>query len=155
MQVGNGHGRFLRIKQEKNMNEASLIKPDLQFSIVCDSIRREDNGKMMFIGIFEVINAKSFPVTHNELFIANRWIKGMGSFTEKTKIVNSKDNKIVVETRDVDFELKGIDASHTVISKFMNIVFHEAGKYQVEIILNGETVRYYPLIVTQKSYTTS
>ncbi len=132
------------------MNEGSLIKPDLQSSIICDSIRREDNGKMMFIGIFEVIGAKTFPATHHELFIANKWIKGMGGFTEKTKIVNSKNNKIVAETRDVDFELKGIEMSHTVISKFVNIVFHEAGKYQVEVMLNGETVRYYPLIVTQE-----
>ncbi len=132
------------------MDKDSLIKPDLQFSIVCDSIRREDNGKMMFIGIFEVIGARTFPATHHELFIANRWIKGMGRFTEKARIVNSKDNKVVVETRDVDFELKGIESSHTVISKFVNIVFHEPGKYQVEIILNGEIVRYFPLIVTQE-----
>lgn len=132
------------------MNEDSLIKPDLQFSIVCDSIRREDNGKMMFIGIFEVIGAKTFPAAHHELFIANRWIKGMGSFREKTRIVNSKDNKVLVETRDVNFELKSIDSSHTVISKFLNIVFHEPAKYQVEILLNGEIVRYYPLIVAQE-----
>jgi len=132
------------------MNKDSLIKPDLQFSIVCDSIRREDNGKMMFIGIFEVIGARTFPATHHELFIANRWIKGIGSFTEKARITNSKDNKVVVETRDVNFELKDIKSSHTVISKFMNIVFHEPAAYQVEILLNGEIVRYYPLIVAQE-----
>ncbi|MFA5388286.1 MAG: hypothetical protein WC312_00845 [Candidatus Omnitrophota bacterium] len=132
------------------MDKDSLIKPDLQFSIVCDSIRREDNGKMMFIGIFEVIGARTFPATHHELFIANRWIKGMGSFTEKTRIINSKDNKIIVDTREVNFELKGIDSSHTVISKFVNIVFREPGKYQVEVLLNNEVVRYYPLIVAQE-----
>jgi hypothetical protein len=135
------------------MDNNSLIKPDLQFSIVCDSIRREDNGKMMFIGIFEVIGAKNFPVTHNELFIANRWIKGMGSFTEKTRIINSKDNKIAVETNDVNFELKAIESSHTVISKFMNIVFREPGKYQIEILLNSEVVRCYPLVITQEPLT--
>lgn len=132
------------------MDEVNLIKPDLQFSIICDSIRREDNGKMMFIGIFEVIGAKNFPATHHELFIANRWIKGMGRFTERTRIVNSKDSKIVAETRAVDFELKGIDASHTVISKFVNIAFPEPGKYHVEVILNGEVIRYYPLTVAQE-----
>jgi len=132
------------------MNKDSLIKPDLQFSVVCDRIRREDNGKMMFIGIFEVIGARSFPATHNELFIANRWIKGMGMFTEKTRVVNAKDNKVIVETRDVNFELKSIESSHTVISKFMNIVFHEPGRYQVEVILNGEIIRYYPLVVAQE-----
>ena len=132
------------------MND-SLVKPDLQFSIICDSIRREDNGKMMFLGIFEVIGAKTFPATHHELFIANRWIKGMGRFTERTRIVNVKDNKIVVETRDVDFELKAIESSHTVISKFMKIVIHDPGSYHVEVILNGgEVIRYYPLVVAQE-----
>jgi hypothetical protein len=129
------------------MSEDISIKPDLQFSIVCDSIRREDNGKMMFIGIFEVIGAKTFPARHHELFIANRWIKGTGSFKEKTKIINLKDNRVIVETNEVSFELKNIEAVHTVISKFVNIVFPEPGKYQVEVLLDGEIVRYYPIIV--------
>ena len=131
------------------MEEAIVIKPDLQFSIVCDSIRREDNGKMMFIGIFEVIGAKNFPAKHHQLFIANRWIKGTGRFKEKTRIINSRDNSKVVETKEVEFELKSIEAAHTVISKFLNIVFPEPGKYQVEVFLNGEIVRYYPIIVAQ------
>ncbi len=131
------------------MSSESLIKPDLQFSIVCDSIRREDNGKLMFIGIFEVIGAKTFPAKHGQLFIANRWIKGAGRFKEKTRIINIKDNKPIVETKEVEFELKSIESAHTVISKFINIVFPEAGKYQVEILLNGEVLRYYPIVVTQ------
>ncbi len=131
------------------MTEDSLIKPDLQFSIVCDSIRREDNGKLMFIGIFEVIGAKTFPAKHHQLFIANRWIKGTGKFTEKTRIINAKDNKPIVETKEVSFELKTIDSAHTVVSKFLNMVFPEPGKYQVEILLNGEILRYYPIVVTQ------
>jgi len=126
------------------------IKPDLQFSILCDSIRREDNGKMMFIGIFEVIGANTFPAKHHELFIANRWIKGMGIFREKTRIVSANSSKVIVETKEVDFDLKTIDSSHTVISKFMNIIFPEPGKYQVEVLLNGDIVRYYPLIIAQE-----
>lgn len=132
------------------MTEDILIKPDLQFSIVCDSIRREDNGKMMFIGIFEVIGAKTFPAKHRELFIANRWIKGAGKFKEKTRVVNVKDGKVIVETKEIDFELKSIDSVHTVISKFINIVFPNPGKYQVEVLLNGEMLRYYPIILAQE-----
>lgn len=132
------------------MGSDILIKPDLQFSIVCDSIRREDNGKLMFIGIFEVIGARSFPVKHYQLFIANKWIKGTGRFREKTRIVGLKDNKTIVETKEVAFELSNIEASHTVISKFMNIVFIEPGRYQVEVLLNSEILRYYPLILVEE-----
>ncbi|MBU1853631.1 MAG: hypothetical protein KJ957_06275 [Candidatus Omnitrophica bacterium] len=132
------------------MTDEITIKPDLQFSIVCDSIRREDNGKLMFIGIFEVIGAKKLPAKHPHLFIANRWIKGIGKFKEKTRIVSLKDNKLIVETKEVNFELKTIEAAHTVLSKFVNIVFPEEGKYQVEVLLNDEILRFYPIIVTQK-----
>ncbi|MFH1783092.1 MAG: hypothetical protein ABH848_05705 [Candidatus Omnitrophota bacterium] len=131
------------------MSAESLINPDLQFSIVCDSIRREDNGKLMFIGIFEVIGAKKFPARHHQLFIANRWIKGSGTFTEKTRIVSLKDNKVLVETKEVTFELKTMEASHTVISKFVNVMFPEPGKYQVEVLLNGNILRFYPIILAQ------
>ena len=131
------------------MSDDIQMNPDLQFSIVCDSIRREDNGKMMFIGIFEVIGAKNFPAKHRELFIANRWIKGAGRFTEKTRVVNLKSNKMVIETKEVTFELKNIEAAHTVISKFLNIVFPEPGRYQVEVLLNGELLRSYPIILAE------
>lgn len=126
------------------------IRPDLQFSIICDSIRREDNGKLMFLGIFEVIGARTFPAKHHELFIANRWIKGAGKFREKTRIVNSRDNRTVVETNEVLFELRDIEAAHTVISRMLNIVFPEPGKYRVEVLLDGEILRYYPVIVAQE-----
>ena len=131
------------------MSDDIQMNPDLQFSIVCDSIRREDNGKMMFIGIFEVIGAKNFPAKHRELFIANRWIKGAGKFTEKTRVINLKSNKMIVETKEVTFELKNIEAAHTVISKFLNIVFPEPGRYQVEVLLNGELLRSYPIILAE------
>lgn len=131
------------------MSDDIQMNPDLQFSIVCDSIRREDNGKMMFIGIFEVIGAKNFPAKHHELFIANRWIKGAGKFTEKTRVINLKSNKMIVETKEVTFELKNIEAAHTVISKFLNIVFPEPGRYQVEVLLNGELLRSYPIILAE------
>ena len=131
------------------MSDDMSMKPDLQFSIVCDSIRKEDNGKMMFIGIFEVIGAKNFPAKHRELFIANRWIKGAGKFTEKTRVINLKSNKMIVETKEVTFELKNIEAAHTVISKFLNIVFPEPGRYQVEVLLNGELLRSYPIILAE------
>lgn len=132
------------------MSDDISMKPDLQFSLVCDSIRREDNGKMMFIGIFEVIGARTFPVKHHELFIANRWIKGSGHFKEKTRIISLRDNKMTAETKEIEFELKDMNHAHTVISKFVNIVFPEAGRYQVEVLLNDEIVRFYPVILVQE-----
>lgn len=125
------------------------IKPNLQFSVLCDDVKREDNGKFMLIGLFEAINAKKFPATHPTLFLVNRWCKGEGTFNQKIRIVNTADNKVVFETDDQPFELKDIDGHHTLISKINNIVFNTAGKYWVEILLNGDLVLNYPIMLRE------
>ena len=125
------------------------IKPNLQFSVLCDDVRREDNGKFMLLGLFEAINAKSFPATHQMLFVVNRWCKGEGRFTQKIRIVNTKDKKMVFQTDDQPFELEDIDRHHTLVSRFNNLVFPNAGKYWVEILLDGELILNYPIILKE------
>ncbi|MDD5496267.1 MAG: hypothetical protein PHP46_04100 [Candidatus Omnitrophica bacterium] len=125
------------------------IKPNLQFSVLCDDVRREDNGKFMLLGLFEAINAPTFPARHSSLFVANRWCKGEGNFTQRIRIVNTKDKKIVFQTEDQPFELKDIDGHHTLISRFNNLVFPDPGKYWVEIFLNGELMLNYPIMLKE------
>jgi len=125
------------------------IKPNLQFSVLCDDVKREDNGKFMLIGLFEAINAKLFPATHPSLFVVNRWCKGEGAFTQKIRISGARDAKAVFETGDQPFELKDIDGHHTLISKVNNIAFPSAGKYWVEIFLGGDLVLNYPIMLKE------
>jgi len=125
------------------------IKPNLQFSVLCDDLRREDNGKFMLIGLFEAINARKFPATHHALFVVNRWCKGEGHFTQKIRIVNPGDSSIVFQTDDQPFELKDIDYHHTLISKVNNITFKAPGKYWVEVLLGGDLVLNYPLMLKE------
>ena len=125
------------------------IRPNLQFSVVCDDVRREDNGKFMLIGIFEAINAVEFPAKHHTLFVANRWCKGEGSFTQKIRIVNTRDKAIVFQTEDQLFQLQDIDTHHTIISRFNNLLFPSPGKYWVEIFLNNELILNYPIMLKQ------
>ncbi len=125
------------------------IRPNLQFSVVCDDVRREDNGKFMLIGIFEAINAVEFPAKHHTLFVANRWCKGEGSCTQKIRIVNTKDKAIVFQTEDQSFQLQDIDTHHTIMSRFNNLLFPCPGKYWVEIFLNNELILNYPIMLKQ------
>jgi len=127
------------------------IKPNLQFSVLCDDVRREDNGKFMLLGLFEAINARKFPATHPVLFVVNRWCKGEGPFLQKIRIVNSNDKSVVFQTDDQSFELGDIDAHHTLVSRFVNLVFKDPGKYWVEILLDNELVLNYPMMLTQKA----
>ena len=125
------------------------IKPNLQFSVLCDDVRREENGKFMLIGLFESINSNKFPATHPVLFVVNRWSKGQGSFRQKIRIVNSKDKSMVFQTEDQPFELGDIDRHHTLISRFNNLVFPVQGKYWLEVLLDGELFLNYPIILKE------
>lgn len=125
------------------------IKPNLQFSVVCDDVRRENNGKFMLLGIFEAINAREFPARHYTMFVANRWCKGEGSFAQKIRIISAKDKALVFQTEDQPFQLTDIDTHHTIISKFNNLLFPEPGKYWVEIFLNNELMLNYPIMLKQ------
>ncbi len=129
--------------------EGVKIKPDLQFSVLCDDVRREDNGKLMLMGLFETISAKEFPAKHRTLFVVNRWCKGEGSFTQKIRIISAKDNKSVFQTNEQPFELTSIDSHHTLISRFENLVFNNPGKYWVEVMLDGELHLNYPIMLKE------
>lgn len=125
------------------------IKPNLQFSVMCDDVRREDNGKFMLLGIFEAINAKEFPARHHTLFVANRWCKGEGSFTQKIRIINTKDKAVVFQTEEQPFQLSDIDTHHTIISRFNNLLFPDPGKYWIEVFLNNELILNYPIMLRE------
>ena len=128
------------------------IKPNLQFSVLCDDVRREENGKFMLIGLFESVSAKKYPATHPTMFVVNRWCKGEGTCRQKIRILDSMDRKIVFETGDQEFELKDIDAHHTLISRFNHLVFRAPGKYWVEVMLDGELVLNYPIMLREISH---
>ncbi|NCO41348.1 MAG: hypothetical protein COZ06_37990 [Armatimonadetes bacterium CG_4_10_14_3_um_filter_66_18] len=125
-----------------------MIDPDLQFSVLCDDIRREDNGKLMFFGLFEAVRTTTMPCAHPKLCIANRWCNGMGEFEQQTRLV-TVDDEVLVEDRVTRFELPGMGASHTVIAVFGGLRFEQEGHYSVEVLLNGNLKLRYPLVVEE------
>jgi hypothetical protein len=59
------------------------------------------------------------------------------------------DGVVIFKTGDQPFELKDIDGHHTLVSKINNIVFPVPGKYWVEIMLDGDLVLNYPIILKE------
>ena len=125
------------------------IKPNLQFSVLCDDVRREENGKFILIGLFEAISSKKFPATHPTLFIVNRWCKGEGAFTQKIRIVNFNNKSIVFQTDEQAFQLDDIDKHHTLVSRFNDLVFPAPGKYWLEVLLDNELFLNYPILLKE------
>jgi hypothetical protein len=134
--------------EKETKPEPSYIEPTLIFSVLCDDIRREDNGKFILIGLFEIIGSKSFPVVHPTMFIMNCWSGGMGVFKQKTRILDHA-GKIIAEDGETSFTLPDMRSKHRVIARFNNLRFDAAGEYAVEVLGNGELKLRYPLVVKQ------
>lgn len=128
--------------------DETTIQPDLVYTVLCDEVRREDNGKWMLIGLFERINAQTFPAQHGTFFIVNKWANGAGHFTERTQIVGPND-EVLAQGVTSEFELVTMDAAYTVTGCYRNVVFPEAGRYAIEVLLDDELKIRYPLIVAE------
>jgi len=128
------------------MAKSEQIDPTLLFSILCDDVRREDNGKFMLIGLFETIGAPGFPVAHPALYVMNCWCSGVGIFRQKTRIM-APDNTKVIEDEETEFNLATLKAKHRIVARFNNIHFPSSGEYSVEVLLNNELKVRYPLLV--------
>ena len=128
------------------MDSEELITPSLLFSVLCDDVRREDNGKFILIGLFETIGARKFPAIHPTMYIMNCWIGGLGTFRQRSRILG-KNGKILAEDKETTFELKDLKAKHRIIARFNNLKFDMPGEYAVEVLLNGELKLRYPLII--------
>jgi hypothetical protein len=126
--------------------DAQQIQPTLLFSVLCDDVRREDNGKFMLIGLFETIGAASFPVVHPKLYIMNCWCSGLGVFKQRTRLV-SPENRMIIEDEQTEFSLIDLKAKHRIVARFNNLRFDIPGEYAVEVLLNNELKVRYPLVV--------
>lgn len=124
------------------------MKPELQYSILCDDVRQEKNGKFIFVGAFNLLGVQKFPVIHAFFHIVNQWRGGEGEFKERSRIVN-EENQIVVASPEVAFTLRDFYSSHFVISRFEGVKFEHPGRYYVEVLLDGELFRRFPFSVVQ------
>ena len=102
------------------MSDEELIKPTLLFSVLCDDIRREHNGKFILIGLFETIGAKKFPAIHPTLYVMNCWISGLGTFNQRSRIID-KDGHVLAEDKETAFTLKDLKSKHRIIARFNNL----------------------------------
>ena len=128
------------------MDEREKIDPTLLFSVLCDDVRREENGKFILIGLFESVGAVNFPVRHPALFVMNCWCSGMGDFTQRTRII-APDGAKLIEDDLTKFTLNDLKSKHRVVARFNNVLFNVAGEYSVEVLLDDELKVRYPLMV--------
>ncbi|HOE26639.1 MAG TPA: hypothetical protein PK696_02960 [bacterium] len=125
------------------------MKPDLVYSVLCDDVRQEINGKFIFLGVFQNIWVKGLPAVHHRLCIANSWYNGIGEFHARSAVVAPDKKTRVVESVPVKIVLTEENRGSIVVNFFQNIRFAEEGLYWVEVSLEGTLVTRYPFRVAR------
>jgi|YelNatPaOPRAMG01_1025707.scaffolds.fasta_scaffold03330_4 hypothetical protein len=111
------------------------ILPDLQFSIICEDLRREFTGKFIVIGVIDVIVVPTIPFRIGRLFVFNRWACGIGEFNECVKLI-APDAETVMAKTDVRFALQSPLETATTVSVFNGIEFKTQGFHYVEVTVD-------------------
>jgi len=124
-----------------------MIEPDLQYSVLCDDVRREDNGKLILLGLFENIAAPEFPHQHGRLCVLNKWCNGEGTYTQQTRMIDEDDN-VLIQNEPVTFELPSLEAHFTAVQIFGNIQIVKPGRLWIEVLLNGDLKQRYILHIS-------
>lgn len=127
---------------------ADQIDPALLYSVLCDDVRREDNGKFILLGLFETVGAREFPASHPTLFVINGWIAGVGTFRQYSRILDPSGHELARD-QETSFQLPTLRSRHSVIARFNNLELPQPGEYAVEVLLNGDLKLRYPLVVEQ------
>jgi len=124
------------------------IEPDLLYSVLCDEVRREDNGKWILLGLFEQITVASFPTQHPQCCIVNKWLNGSGTFYQTTKFID-EDDQVLIQSEMLPFELESMESSFTAVQMFAGLNLEKPGKIWVEIYLGAELKQRFPIRINE------
>jgi hypothetical protein len=121
---------------------ANRPPPDVLSMIVCDQIITDRlTGKQSLIGMFSVVHAVRFPVTHPQLCVYVALTEGYGKTDFLIRIVDANDaRRPIVEGRgNVDF--KNPRAIANLALQFHGLTFPEPGSYRVQLYSDNELLR--------------
>ena len=127
------------------------ILPDLQFSVVCEDVRREVTGGFTLVGVLHILPVPQLPFPIFKMFVLNRWTAGVGQFTETVRLI-APDGTTVVRKSDVRFALKDPVHNATNMSFMGHLQLPVAGVYYIEVLVDDVMKLRYalPVVLVQQ-----
>lgn len=111
------------------------ILPDLQCSLLCEDVRQEVTGNFIIVGVIGLIRVPQVPIYAAKLCVFNRWVAGIGQFTEVVRLT-APDGATVLRQNTVKFQLNDPAQAMTTVSVLQNIEFAQQGVYTLEILID-------------------
>lgn len=116
-----------------------MIKPKLNFVVLCDAVGHGPDGKKTLYGLFNRIVAREFPHAHPSLAIVTRWSCGVGPHSMHLRIVDSDKTVVFEPTGQCTFTLEHPLASADVVLNVAPLMFPRPGTYWIQVLLDGRT----------------
>jgi hypothetical protein len=88
------------------------------------------------------------PITAFKLCVFNRWVAGIGQFTEVVRLI-APDGSTVLRQNSVKFQLADPVQAMTTVSVMSNVEFKEAGVYTIEVLVDDVMKLRFPIPVVQ------
>jgi hypothetical protein len=126
--------------------QATRILPDLQCSLLCEEVRQEATGNFFLIGVINFLRVPHFPVVALRLSVFNRWVAGLGRFTESVRLI-APDQTTVLRKGEVKFELKDANLQATNVTLFGQVEFKGPGTYHIEVLVDDVMKLRYPVTI--------
>ena len=102
---------------------------------MCEDVRQEASGNLILIGVLGLIRLPQIPVWAPKLCVVNRWVAGIGQFTEDVRLIGP-DGTTVLRKNQAKFALPDAVQSMTLVSLFQNVEFNTAGVYTLEVLVD-------------------
>jgi hypothetical protein len=127
----------------------------VRYAFLADHVLFDAVGKMIAVGIFDIIYAQRFPTKHRDMTLA---INLEGTSTERgdhsisIELRDEKANKLVSLEQKVKMEKPGVTHGSLragMIAKFQDLPFHKAGQYEFVIFADDRFLSRVSFAVSQ------
>lgn len=105
----------------------------LNFLHICENAFTDEKGRLSVINIFDEIRSKGLPAIHSRFSIVSNISGELREYKQKIKIISPSNKEIV----GVEGDIKTTGKNNFIVN-FLNVVFPEIGKYQIQIFVNDE-----------------
>lgn len=119
---------------------------EVKFAVLADYANITREGKLNVLGIFDVINAQTFPVALPAFYVVVSYEAGAAEFgTEKNIeiVLCDEDGNALLRTRQVLRVVRpnrtGVLFTTNQIAGIVAFPFNQAGSYRFDILVNGES----------------
>lgn len=116
---------------------------EARHAFFCDAATSDSSGKLNALGIFDNINAKTFPATHPELTLVLT-LRGhrteVGEHTLKINLVDA-DGKDLIPPIEGKFAMRPEALDANLILNIQNLTLPAPGIYSVDIAVDNHFIQ--------------